>query len=198
MQPSLGPVTSCPVTTRQGDQCLREHQYVIPRRRHGQVNKVHCQAPHITTEYDADSRNRIARARVSLHVHKPKPTDTFEYFLLRMFCYVFLFTCQSHIFIINDYFHLKFYSIFHCLRIMSIGQARKPYNFTRFTRLFTLKERMYCFGCVHLHYRNKYPAGVLTVTYECQEMESTGTRRTADSNYGPQQKLTLEQQYIRR
>ena len=34
--------------------------------------KVLGQAPHITTEYFADSRNRTPPAKVSLHVQKPK------------------------------------------------------------------------------------------------------------------------------
>ena len=40
------------------DQRLRAKQYVILRRRHGQVTKVPGQAPHFTTEYSADSRCR--------------------------------------------------------------------------------------------------------------------------------------------
>ena len=75
---SPGPEASCPGTTRQGDQIreratptrdayLRAQQYVIPRRRHGQVTKVLGQVQHITTELLADSGKRTPGATVSLH-----------------------------------------------------------------------------------------------------------------------------------
>ena len=72
MPPSLGPEASSPGTTRQGDeirepatltrdhiwdQSLTAQQYIIPKRRYGQVTKgpgqvtkVPGQTPHITTE----------------------------------------------------------------------------------------------------------------------------------------------------
>ena len=46
---------------------------IILRRSNDQVTMVPGQAPHITAEYSADSRNRTQRARVSLHIQKPKP-----------------------------------------------------------------------------------------------------------------------------
>ena len=75
MQPSLGPEASCQAqqdkATETGkqqrpheahiwDQYLRAQLYIILRRSHGQVTKVPRQAPHITTEYSTDSRNRIS------------------------------------------------------------------------------------------------------------------------------------------
>ena len=49
------------------DQSLRAQQYIILRWSHGQVTKVPGQAPHITSEYSADSRYRTTRARVCFH-----------------------------------------------------------------------------------------------------------------------------------
>ena len=46
---------------------------IILRPNHGPVIKVPGQAPHITTEYFADTWNRTPRAWVSLHIQKPKP-----------------------------------------------------------------------------------------------------------------------------
>ena len=60
-------------TTRYGDQIrepatltrdayhenkVSEHNSIIPRRRNGQVTMISGQAPHITTEYSSESRNR--------------------------------------------------------------------------------------------------------------------------------------------
>ena len=45
----------------------------IPRRIHGQVNKIPGQALHINTEYYADIRNRTSLAMISLHIQKLKP-----------------------------------------------------------------------------------------------------------------------------
>ena len=55
---------------------------VSPTLRYLRVSKV-ClmppgQAPHITTEYSADSRYRTPRARVCLHIQKPKPLATIK------------------------------------------------------------------------------------------------------------------------
>ena len=85
MPPSLLPEASCPGILRQGDQIrepatptrdaylsLGAQQYVIPKRRHGQVTKVLDQATLIITEWSTDSRNRTPRARVSHHIQKPK------------------------------------------------------------------------------------------------------------------------------
>ena len=60
------------------DQSLTAQQYITLRRSHGQVTKVHGQAPHITTEYSADSRYRTTRARVCLHIQKPKSQATIK------------------------------------------------------------------------------------------------------------------------
>ena len=89
MQPSHGPETSCPDTTRQDDRNrepapptrdaylrLRAQQYIILRWSHGQVTKVPGQDLHITTKYSADNRYRTTLARVCLHIQKPKPQAT--------------------------------------------------------------------------------------------------------------------------
>ena len=60
------------------DQSLRAQQYITPRWRHDQVTTVPGQAPHFTTEYSTDIRNRIPRARVSLHIQKPKTEATIK------------------------------------------------------------------------------------------------------------------------
>ena len=93
MQPSHGPEASCPDTTDRvtetgnqhlqhvthiWDQSLRAQQYIILKRSHGQVTKVRGQAPHISTEYSADSWYRTTRARVCLHLQKPKPRATIK------------------------------------------------------------------------------------------------------------------------
>ena len=69
MQQSHGPETSSqgdqimePATlTRKRDQSLLAEQYIIPKRSQGQVTKVPGLAPHITTEFLVDNRNKTPR-----------------------------------------------------------------------------------------------------------------------------------------
>ena len=79
MQPSLGPEASCPCTARQGNR-IREpatptrDAYLRPKSQSTRVYHTETkkrsghsgshQAPHITTEYSADIRNRTPWARV--------------------------------------------------------------------------------------------------------------------------------------
>ena len=93
MQPSLGPEAPWPDITRQGDRIRQQatpsrDAYLRPksqsktvyllRRSHGQVTKVPGQAPHITTQYSADIRNRTPRASVSLRIQKPGLQSSIE------------------------------------------------------------------------------------------------------------------------
>ena len=43
------------------------------------------QAPHITAEYSADSRNRMLRMRVSLHIKKPKLQGSIKYKIAKIY-----------------------------------------------------------------------------------------------------------------